>query len=95
MNTRTKIEPNGLFSVWRPDEVAECLEGVKDEIYTALWELVRHYEGKPRSEVNDDFSSRALCNWWDELSKEHQEELNRLAEVEEAKYQSFRKEVGL
>ena len=73
------MQPHGLFTVMRPDEVAECVEGVTDALYTSLWELVRHYDGKPRSEVNDDFADRALANWWSELSEEHQTTLNELA----------------
>lgn len=73
------IKPNGLFDVWSPDQVAECLEGVDDELYSALWGLVKHYEGKPRSECNDDFEDRALTNWWKELSADHQTKLNELA----------------
>jgi hypothetical protein len=77
------VEPHGAFEVLRPDEVAECWDGVEevDGLYGALWALVRHYDGKPRSEVNDDFSDRALSNWWGELSESHQTELNRLAAI--------------
>lgn len=78
----TRIEPNSLFTVWRPDEVAECLDGVatNSQVYRKLWEMVRHYDKKPRSEVPDDFSERALSNWWHELSPEDQKFLNQKAE---------------
>jgi hypothetical protein len=76
----TKVEPHEACSVYSPDEIAETIDGVSDVpgLYEALWALVRHYDGKPRSEVNDDFADRAVCNWWDELSVEHQVEINRL-----------------
>ena len=83
------IKPHGLFSVWSPDQVAECLEGVDDALYSALWGLVSRYEGATRSECNDDFADRALENWWNELSEEHQTKLNVLAAREEAKWKSY------
>ena len=78
--------PHSLFNVWRPDEVAECLDygygqGNAD-IYRALWKMVRHYEHKERSEVPDDFPDFCLANWWDELSEAHQEKLNAAAQKE-------------
>ena len=77
-----KIKPNGLFEVWSPDTVAECLTGAGDEdIYTALWGMVAHYEGKPRSEVPDDFGDRALVKWWSELNDDMKGRLNTLAEA--------------
>jgi hypothetical protein len=40
--------PHSLFSVWSPDEVAECLVGIGDPLYRKLWnELVPLYDGKP------------------------------------------------
>lgn len=78
------MKPHSLFSVWSPDEVAECLEGIGNSpVYARLWELVRHYSGKPRSEVPDDFDDRALKNWWHELSLEDQQFLNKKAEEQD------------
>ena len=88
--TKSTIKPHDLFAVWRPDEVAECLEGVPSLVYTALWNLVRHYDDKPRSEFNDDFDSRALKNWWDELSTDHQVLLNDLAIAHDKQWDSYK-----
>lgn len=78
---------SSMFRVWSPDQVAECMDGIVTVpgLYEALWGLVKHYEGKPRSECNDDFGDRALENWWDELSEDHQAALNRLADEFDAK----------
>lgn len=73
------IEPNSLFHVWSPDEVAECLNGVGSDLYAALWQMVRHYDGSAQSEVPDDFGDRCLANWWDELTPDQQQLLNELA----------------
>lgn len=80
-NNDTPVRPHGLYSVWSPDEVAECLDGVSavEGLSNALWTLVHYYADAPRSEWNDDFTSRALSNWWDKLNVEHQRALNQLA----------------
>jgi len=78
------IEPNPLFLVWSPDEVAECLEGVGiGEIYGQLWELVAEYDGLPRSEVPDDFEDRCLAKFWNKLPETTQIFLNGCAEKRE------------
>jgi vacuolar-type H+-ATPase subunit C/Vma6 len=73
------IEPNSLFNVWSPDEVAECLEGITPDLYKALWELTKFYPRGPRSEVPDDFARRALAKYWKKLSLAHRILLNELA----------------
>ena len=83
------IEPHSLFQIWRPDEVAECLDGVPDEIYRELWALVRHYEGTDPL-VRD--GSYCLATWWDELFPEDQAILNNLAAKQEASDEQRRRE---
>ena len=78
-----KIKPHGLFQVWSPDQVAECL-GVPGEIYAKIWrELVPIYDKWPRSEVPDDFSRCCLAKWWYKFTPEEQEALNAAAKKEE------------
>lgn len=77
-NTST-VTPEGLFKVWSPDEVAECLDGVGDDLYRALWALVPLYQDEPRSEVPDDFARRALARFWDHLDRDTHLRLNELA----------------
>lgn len=84
------IKPHGLFDVWSPDQVAECLEGVDDDLYHALWDMVRHYDKLPRSECNDDFAERAVKNFWGELSEEHQLKLNELATKHEEEWEKMK-----
>ncbi len=80
----TGPRPNDLFRVWSPDTVAECLCGNDDDdLYSTLWGMVHHYEGKPRSEVPDDFADRALSNWWNELTTDEKLRLNKLAKESE------------
>lgn len=76
------IKPNVLFQVWRPDEVAECLDGVPQELYIKLWnELVPIYDKKAQENIEDrgpevDYT---LSEYWDKLTEEEQTLLNQLA----------------
>lgn len=80
----TKIHPHPLFIVWSPDEVAECLEGVTTALGRHLWEEAADYDGKPRSEVPDDFGERALAKYWDRFTDEEKAQLNKLADAHDA-----------
>ena len=73
------ITPHPLFEVWSPDATAECLDGVDSGLYQTLWQLIPLYEAQKRSEVPDDFDTRALVRFWDHLSTDQQEKLNQLA----------------
>lgn len=42
-----------LYEVWKPDEVAECIGGIPDEISRKLWSFVKHYTG-PTPEVAEE-----------------------------------------
>jgi hypothetical protein len=77
------VKPHILFQILSPDQVAECLDDVPVETYTRLWNLVRHYEGQPRSECNDDFDERCLANWWHELPEKDHVILNHLAKLDD------------
>jgi len=81
------MKPHGLFEVWTPDTVAECLNGVKDDLYSALWALVPYYTKRdPEAECPPDPDFNALALFWDKLSPEHQAILNELAVEEEKSY---------
>lgn len=82
-----KIRPHGLFDVWSPDTVAECLDGIGDDIYRFLWnDLVPLYDGKKRSEWNDDFSRRCLAKYWSKVPEEFKTRLNDAATAHESKW---------
>jgi len=86
-----RIKANGLFDVWSPDQVVECLDGVTDEIYTFIWnEIVPLYAKKKRSEWNDDFGNRCLKKYWSKIPDEFKVILNACAEKEKAKWDSYK-----
>jgi len=77
-----RIKPHSLFSVWSPDEVAECLNGIGNSpLYSKIWnEIVPLYKGKPRSDVPDDFDRRCLKKYWSKFTNEEKLRLNECAE---------------
>lgn len=72
--------PHELFEVWRPDQVAECLNGVTTELYEKLWNsivpLVPEF-------VGDNYEECSLASYWHFLTPAEQEFLNELAEADE------------
>lgn len=72
--------PHALFTVWSPDECAECLDGVSAALSSRIWrDIVPLYDGKPRSEVPDDFSSRSVYKFWHLFTEPERLELNAAA----------------
>jgi len=84
-------DPHHLFTIWEPDTVAECLEGVSltDGLYKRLWDLVEEaYEGYEKPETPDTHFGHVfgneLAKVWHRLSVTDQETLNHLATLHEA-----------
>jgi len=82
------MKPATLFTVWTPDEVAECLEGVGNTaLYTKLWSFVPDYKKRPAdAECPPDPGTNALSDFWRRLSPTEQALLNILAERQEKQY---------
>lgn len=78
------IEPHIALTVTRPDEVAECWDGILAVagLYEALWDLVPRYTG-PRPEIAEEptYGLDSVAVFWDSLSDDHKAALNRLAEL--------------
>lgn len=77
-----KEEVEDTFGIIRPDEVAECWDGViaVDGLYEALWSCVEKYKA-PRPEVSEEpcYGMDSVASFWDTFSEVHQGELVRLA----------------
>lgn len=90
------IQPNGLFEVWRADEVAECLDGVfsaPNGLYEALWEIADKQQPIPNKEDTgpaDHIGHEALADHWADLTEDQQAKLNELAEAFDRKLQQYR-----
>jgi len=69
---KRNFKPNPLFEVWRADEVAECLEGVPQELYSRLWNDIVPLQG----EVIARDGSWCLAKYWAKLTLKEQIALN-------------------
>ena len=78
--------PATIFTIWSPDSVAECMDGVSDDMYKRLWELTAHV---PRLSADDETPDsqfkQALSTVWHLLTPAEQAELNFLAVQHEAR----------
>jgi hypothetical protein len=78
------MKPNDTFKYIRADEVAECWEGVSEDLYFALWRIVPHQKSIPNLEdsgPHDHVGHENLAAHWHRLTEEEQAELNKLAEA--------------
>ena len=78
------IKPHTLFNYWSADEVAECLDGVPNELYHILWSITKVVSNTPGLDYREVPDSFDHClgrpgNGWEKLAGEHQLLLNSLA----------------
>jgi hypothetical protein len=93
------IKPHRLFETWSADQVAECLEGVNDDIYKALWNFCvplydtpeRHKLDQDWGPSNDGWNNLAQYGW-NKLKPDYQRELNRLAWMRDQEYMKAAKD---
>lgn len=77
------VQANNAFKYIRPDEVAECWNGVigVGGLYEALWDCVDSYKGPTPEESEEPvIGLNSVADYWDRFSESHKAELNRLAE---------------
>lgn len=76
-----KIKPHSWFDMIRPDEVAECWEGVLDAgLYEPLWDCVESYKApSPEDSEEPCYGMDCVADFWDRFTPEQQLDLNRLA----------------
>lgn len=92
----TKIKPNAAFTVTRPDEVAECWDGVFGfgNLYETLWGCVDHYDDKHMANIedigpHDVIGINAVALFWDRFTDEQKTKLNELAEAHDAEWKEY------
>tara|TARA_A100001515_G_scaffold76559_1_gene60822 strand:+ start:452 stop:652 length:201 start_codon:yes stop_codon:yes gene_type:complete len=64
------IKPDTIFEFWTVDEVAECMDGISDNLYKSLW-------NKASQRVN-------VSELWDQFTEDEQLELNKSATIHQA-----------
>lgn len=79
----TTITPHPAFDVIRPDEVAECWEGVLAAgLYGPLWDCVNSYTApSPEESEEPCYGMDCVADFWDRFTPEQQAALNQLAEI--------------
>lgn len=84
------IIPHFSFENTRADEVAECWNGISEELYARLWnDIVPHQRDIPNREdsgPHDHIGHENLAAHWDKLSTEDQLHLNALAVAMEVEW---------
>jgi hypothetical protein len=75
------IEPNSWFETIRPDEVAECWEGVLEAgLYQPLWDCVQGYKApSPEESEEPCYGMDCVADFWDRFTPDQQLQLNQLA----------------
>lgn len=72
--------PHTAFHYVRPDEVAECWDGVTNDIYECLWACVSHFTApSPEESEEPCIGSDCVADFWDLFTPDQQEVLNQLA----------------
>lgn len=74
--------PHGAFNYTRPDEVAECWDGVfaAGNLYETLWACVTHFTApSPEESEEPCIGTDCVADFWDMFTPEQQETLNQLA----------------
>ena len=69
------IEQNRWITCWTPDEVAECVGGLGEDISRRLWLLVQ-----PRRRSEEPVVETQT--WWVKLTEEDQQHINSCCEKE-------------
>lgn len=78
------IEPHPSFEIFRPDEVAECWDGISSVpgLYAALWDCVGSYKAPSPAESEEPcYGMDCVADFWDRFADEHKEALNAAAEA--------------
>lgn len=71
-------QPHPYFEAMRPDEVAECVDGIMahQSLYNSLWECVQYYE--PRTDYPEEpiYGENSLDKFWHMFTDEEHLALN-------------------
>ena len=77
----TGIRMHKELRYWRPDQVAECVDGINDEAYSKLWSFVPEYDG-PASHPGEFHGETSMSGFWKRIPQHIQEHLNeRMSEL--------------
>lgn len=83
------IEPHSWLTSIRPDEVAECWEGVDGELYAVLWKAMDAVPPIPNIEDSgpmDHVGYGSVASVWGQFDDKTKAQLNELARKEQAEW---------
>jgi len=95
----TKIKPHAALTYIRPDEVAECWDGVTAAgLYDPLWDCVPAYDKAYMENIedigpHDVVGINSVKQFWARFSDEDKVKLNTLAEEQDAKQRRWESEL--
>jgi hypothetical protein len=73
------IKPRTIFKYWRADDVAECMEGVRDtDLYATLWRDIVPLQSADDFRETRESGFESLANYWHLLSESDQALLNEI-----------------
>ena len=78
------IKPHSYLSLIRPDQVAECWDGVfySGNLYETLWACVNNYTApSPEESEEPCHGMDSVADFWDRFTPEQQAKLNELADL--------------
>lgn len=88
------IKPHEAFEYSRADEVAECWDGIGEDLYVKLWnEIVILQKPIPNLEdsgPHDHVGFENLASHWSLLTEEEQLRLNALAEARDIEWKNYK-----
>ena len=84
------IQPHDAFTIVRPDEVAECWDGIDADLYRLLWGFVNDYKA-PSPEVSEEpcYGMDCVADFWDRIPDEAKLALNAAAEAQDAGWNDY------
>lgn len=78
------MQPNEALHYIRPDEVAECWDGVSPTLYQTLWDCVADYTGPTPEESEEPVHGlNCVAGFWDRFDDATKAELNAAAEAQD------------
>jgi hypothetical protein len=93
MSTESNINPHSIFTVWTPDEVAECMIPISEhngtEVYDKIWTKIMpllpnkydsHGEILPKYEAGEVYEEESLAAFWSHFTEDEQISLNGWAD---------------
>lgn len=91
-----RVKPHETFKYTRADEVAECWDGVPQELYIKLWnEIVPRQKPIPNLEDSgpaDHVGHENLAAHWRHLTEDEQKLLNDLAVKRDEEFENWEAE---